>query len=573
MKVLELMPIEDRKLDVIIIEKEYDEPYWIGDPQLSLRHQLRVYPMILKPTIAFQKFIEKLVNEAKPDFATEELGMRSPEEFYDSMLAKVFQKNGIPFFPVEIDNYAKTYLEADIEEKKRKLDEILQRLNEYEKNKKILERDYLLAYAQSLQMELEDAVYEVLFPVREKWMVMGILDIAREIKGKKNLLGIHICSPCHVEGVRTLLESMGVNVEVVKISKKVILESDKEEKSDRLTDIYKSITIQVKPIIRKATSMPHLLLLLDPEERASPFDICMAYDAGFSAVIPYEKVTPTSVRKIVQDALFSRGHKGAKYTCFFIGGKSEEKAEKILEAVKASMFPPFIAPIIIDPGGAYTTAAAMIAKAENALSTYKLGDLGDKTCVVFGTGPVGRIAAVLLARMGCDVSIVSTNPKRQDGEKYVEDIANSLLERYGVTVRGIYAPTLELRGKILKNAEVIFSAAAPGVQIIDSKTLKESKIMKVVIDINAVPPSGIEGVKPKDDMREIEDGIFSIGPLTVGKLKHKLEMEILREAIKRGEGIYDYNFALQLARRVLQGRLTSPKLEFVLSYPPSKRAR
>ena len=101
--------------------------------------------------------------------------------------------------------------------------------------------------------------------------------------------------------------------------------------------------------------------------------------------------------------------------------------------------------------------------------------------------------------------------------------------------------------------------------------LEELKLMKVMVDINAVPPLGIEGMKLEDDMREIAPGIFGIGPLTVGKLKHKLEMEILREAIKNGKGIYDYNSALQLARNLLQKKIAKTDLAFTLTYPPRRK--
>ena len=50
------------------------------------------------------------------------------------------------------------------------------------------------------------------------------------------------------------------------------------------------------------------------------------------------------------------------------------------------MFPPFNASLIIDPAGAYTTAAAAVAKVQDAISSQKLGSLSDKTCAVFGTG-------------------------------------------------------------------------------------------------------------------------------------------------------------------------------------------
>jgi len=576
LKVLEITPLEGKELSVIIVEKEYNEPFWLIEPSFAWPSQkLR---LLFRPSIAFCRFIDKLIKKIRPDFATEELGMRSLEEFYeDNVLAQVFKKNQVPLFPVDIDTYARLHLEDSVIEKKQLRDSILETLEKLSrqrvKSEEInIKRDYLITYAQCLQMELEEELYEICFPVREKWIVMGILDHAQEIgdkKDKKEITCLHICSPEHVDGIKDLLESLGVRVEVINVSKKVILTHPEEVRSEKLEDLLQSTYIQVKPTVKKTPSnTPPLLFFLSTDTTASPFDICMAYDAGFSAVIPYENVTPETARRIIQDAVFSRGPKGVKSICFFIGGKNMEKAEEVLESAKNAMFPPFVAPIIIDPGGAYTTAAAMVAKVENALLTHKLGSLENKTCAVFGTGAVGRVVAILLARLGCDVTIVSTNPKRTDGKEYIENVTRFLLKKYGVTVHGVYAPTREERIRVLRKTDVIFCAAAPGVRIIDAEMLKELKFMKIMVDVNAVPPSGIEGVKPNDDMREIMPGIFVIGPLTVGKVKNKLEMKILREARKSGEGIYDYNLALQLARKILRKKIALADLTLTLTYQP-----
>nr|NIO36103.1 hypothetical protein [Candidatus Bathyarchaeota archaeon] len=102
------------------------------------------------------------------------------------------------------------------------------------------------------------------------------------------------------------------------------------------------------------------------------------------------------------------------------------------------------------------------------------------------------------------------------------------------------------------------------------EALKELKLVKVLVDINAIPPFGVEGIKLKDDMKEIAPGIFAIGALTVGDLKHKLEKEILRESRTNGKEIYNYNLALQLARKLLQKEVLPAKLTLTLSYPPAK---
>ena len=64
----------------------------------------------------------------------------------------------------------------------------------------------------------------------------------------------------------------------------------------------------------------HLLYLFSTDATASPFDVNMAYDAGFHAVIPYGNVTEETGTLLIQDIIFSRGPKGAKFTALFIGG-------------------------------------------------------------------------------------------------------------------------------------------------------------------------------------------------------------------------------------------------------------
>jgi methylene-tetrahydromethanopterin dehydrogenase len=423
-----------------------------------------------------------------------------------------------------------------------------------------------------LQAEIEEQEVEINFSVRESWITMGIMNHAREIEGKEEIVCLHICSPNHVAAIKQLLESLNVKVEVAKLSKKVISSTAEVPSSHELENWLQSIQVQVKPVIGKdGENPPYLLFYLDTDSKASPFDICMAYDSGYNAVIPYENVTAEDSKTIALDALLSRGPKGAKNTVFMIGGKNAEKAEEVLEAVKNAMFPPFKGNIIIDPAGAYTTAAAMVAKAENALVANKLGELKDKTCAIMGTGAVGQIAAVLLAKMGCNVMIASLNPKRADGKEHAEGVAKLLAKDHGVQVEGIFAPTAASKIEILKKADVIMCAGIRGVRIIDKEMLNEVKHMKVLLDINAVPPLGIEGIDLKDDMREIMPGIFAIGAIAVGELKHKLEKEILREARTSGKDVYNYNVALPLARKLLEKSLFPAKMTLTLSYSKNSK--
>jgi methylene-tetrahydromethanopterin dehydrogenase len=165
------------------------------------------------------------------------------------------------------------------------------------------------------------------------------------------------------------------------------------------------------------------------------------------------------------------------------------------------------------------------------------------------------------------------NPKRADGKEHAEGIAKTLAKDHGVQVQGIFAPDAASKTDIIKKADVIMCAGIRGIKIIEKDMLNEVKRMKVLIDINAVPPLGIEGIELKDDMREMMPGIFAIGALAVGELKHKLEKEILSEARVPGKDVYNFTVALPLARKLLEKDLLPAKLAMTVSYQSSKKSK
>ena len=88
-----------------------------------------------------------------------------------------------------------------------------------------------------------------------------------------------------------------------------------------------------------------------------------------------------------------------------------------------------------------------------------------------------------------------------------------------------------------------------------SKELMESlPSKKIVVDLNLVPPYGIEGIKPNFNNKEFYPGIYGIGALDIGRFKYKIENKILKEATTRkGKVIFDYNFAFKYAVKSIFG--------------------
>jgi len=311
--------------------------------------------------------------------------------------------------------------------------------------------------------------------------------------------------------------------------------------------------IELTPIvIKKKDLSDKICYFFDTDEHASPFDINMAYDAGFDIVIPISHMTAEQVPKLVQDAIFSR--KPNAPTTFFIGGSNVKEGEKIAKAVKKSLVPPFECPVIIDPRGSHTTASAVVAMTINvALKFHGIEDIKGKRVVIFGAGPVGRIAAILGAKLGCLTSIVETWDK--SSEEFITNLANDLTEEAGsgaTEIKGIFAPNPEEKLTAAMNADIIWCLAAAGIEILSEDLMKELTGTKIVIDINLVPPYGIAGLKPKHYNEEIYPGIFCIGALSLGRLKSNSEGAILKEAANtKGMKVFDYNHAFDVAKDIL----------------------
>src|SRR5256885_5581067 len=104
----------------------------------------------------------------------------------------------------------------------------------------------------------------------------------------------------------------------------------------------------------------YILHFLTPARHASPFDVNMALDAGFDAVMPYTQVTIDDVAPLTQDAIFSRGPNGVKRTGLFIGGREGDLAPEMLGTAQAAVGPPVEASGFAGPRGAPTTTAGLV---------------------------------------------------------------------------------------------------------------------------------------------------------------------------------------------------------------------
>lgn len=270
--------------------------------------------------------------------------------------------------------------------------------------------------------------------------------------------------------------------------------------------------------------VPSVLHFVTPLKNVSPFDVNMAADAGFDHILPYTQVTLEEIRPLVQDAIFSRAPDHGRATAMLVGGRDPLLALDMLEAARAAMLPPrFQISLMADPAGAFTTAAAMIAVVEKTLRASGL-DLPGRRVVVFGaTGPVGRIAGLMAALAGAEVTLVG-----HDGPTRVRQAAGELGGRFGVRLEGADGSDAEKKKALLARAEIVLAAGKAGIRILEAEQLAAARELLVAVDVNAVPPSGIEGVEPADDGKPLSGTrALGIGALAVGRLKFKTEHALL----------------------------------------------
>jgi hypothetical protein len=301
-----------------------------------------------------------------------------------------------------------------------------------------------------------------------------------------------------------------------------------------------------------------VFVFLDTDKHASPFDILTTIDIFPDAtILKYEDVTVEDAEKIIYDAMFPRGPEGAKHTKIFINGREFKRVNEILEKAKKCMFPPFELAIIIDPRGAYTTATAAVAETLELSLVKGFGGLENKAVTILaGTGPVGQTAARLYVSEKANVIVTSRDLQR------ASSVVTKINEEFeGERVRGVEAQTSDEIGKAIENAEIILSTGAAGTQLLPLDVLKEyGKKCRIVADINAIPPLGVEGLKSEADGEEKLPNVFGIGALSIGKLKNKVETELIKRAAEEPRGIFDYRMAYEIAKKTVLEKLEEKKM-------------
>ena len=150
-----------------------------------------------------------------------------------------------------------------------------------------------------------------------------------------------------------------------------------------------------------------------------------------------------------------------------------------------------------------------------------------KVAIFGATGVVGFSSAVIAALEGADVTLVG-----HDGVKRVSDAQREIKARFQAEVGVADGSDDAKKAEILMQAEAALCAGRAGVRILSSAQLAQAQRLLIVADVNAVPPSGVEGLDVMANGTELTPrGTLGIGPLAIGNIKYKTESGLFQRMI------------------------------------------
>jgi len=195
---------------------------------------------------------------------------------------------------------------------------------------------------------------------------------------------------------------------------------------------------------------------------------------------------------------------------------------------------------MLDSNGSNTTAVAAVVRIEQAV-----GDLKGKSAVILaGTGPVGQRAAGLLSKGGAKVTITSRKPEQGDRAR------RAIGERFGVEVSVRTMTDPSHCEEVLDGASILLNSGPAGVLMAPKAAWTGCKSLKVAVDLNAVPPLGIEGIELNDSGVE-RNGVKGYGAFGVGNFKTKLHKACVGKLFERNDLVLDAETIAEVARQLI----------------------
>ena len=284
-------------------------------------------------------------------------------------------------------------------------------------------------------------------------------------------------------------------------------------------------------------SKPRILVQLDSDSQASVFDAVVAIDAGVDHLLRHENVRVEDVRNLVYGTIFTRGIDHLRSTAIFVGGSDVAAGEALFAEVRRTFFGPMRVSVMLDSNGANTTAAAAVLAAADHVPLA-----GATALVLAATGAVGRRVVLLLAAQGAAVRVGSRTLGRA---RSVCDAVAARLPAASLSPHG--TATLQETLAAAQGAQIVVAAGAPGAELMSVESRRQSRDLLLAVDLNAVPPVGLEGIDPRDRAAQ-RDGVMCYGALGVGFTKMKIHKAAIQKLFESNDQVLDVDEVLALAR-------------------------
>jgi hypothetical protein len=198
----------------------------------------------------------------------------------------------------------------------------------------------------------------------------------------------------------------------------------------------------------------------------------------------------------------------------------------LLNAITDHFFSDFRVSVMLDSNGSNTTAAAAIALVRKHLKIER-----KRAVILAGTGPVGQRAALMLAKEGAEVIITSRKLQR------AQSVCDAMQRSFGVNLTAAASDNTSIH-KVLAGTNIVIASGAAGVQLISENQWLAIPELEIVIDANATPPLGIEGIAMTDRGTE-RDGVICYGALGFGGFKLEIQRTCVAKLFESTDNVFD----------------------------------
>ncbi len=467
--------LKGKKLRLLIVDKGFKNPTTYEEVQKRAFKESFLSETYSK----LETLISALVKRFKPDFATEDIGTRTEEEFFDkNIFSKLFSELGVPLIP---------------------------------------RKGSTLGYVSSIEKEEVRCMY--------------------------------LCDTEYVEDLAIFFDSLGADVLIARLQKE--LASSQSQMVIHSKSLRKNICAVIKgmagntPYTLSFLKPPYILFILGADNAEEPITQ-LGYEAGFDLVFSYRDLTPKDIEQVIARIALDPAN-GSKRTCILIYASNMMETSRFLKILNRTLNQ---VPIVLDPGGKYTTAVSMVAKVKNFLKKREFNKLIGRKCAVFGDDITAKIVSILLYKIGYQVTLVSPCPNVNS------ETEEPSVTKYMTPIESISAPTTEDQLEVLRKSDIVF-ITAPLENKITLGMLRRLRFFTIIVDTSTSSPTNVEGLEPCDDMKEILPGIYGMGGLALRRARDSMMVKLLRSIRLNRRSILDYPPMLEIAESAVEKVKTS----------------